>query len=731
MNDKHSWKYWRLQTDDKGTQTWQFDAQGDDLETIIKSFESDFAFDKSQNPNSADLPYRLSKTAEFKPATSGFENRIESATFKAIDFYKELQAESGHWPADYGGPHFLAPGLVITSYVTETPLPKAHAALVKRYFLNHQNTDGGWGLHLESESTMFGTVLHYVSLRILGLQAAEPAMLKARQWIHMQGGATGVPSWGKFYLSVLGVYEWEGCNSLFPEMWLLPEWLPFHPSRYWCHARMVYLPMAYCYAAKVKGRQTELVNELRKEIYLLPYEQIDWAKARNQCAGPDLYWPQKPLLKVLNTFSNTYEKLHINGLRKKAMAFCLDYINAEDEHTNYLNIGPVNQVINSIAVWHGYGNQSAAFKKHVQRWFDYLWVAEDGMKMNGYNGSQLWDTVFAMQAITESGLHRKFQPVVEKAFQFIKTSRVNVEVREHKKYHRHDSVGGWPFSTVDHGWPITDCTAEGLKCSLLAEELGYITTKTEFQHPTLEVTADLLLSFQNEDGGWASYELTRGPLWLEKLNPSEIFGNIMIEHSYIECSSAAIQGLIKFKEHNPDYRKAEIEKSLERGIKFILSQQNSDGSWYGSWAVCFTYGIWFAIEALTHFEALNKTAELRSAIDKGCEFLVSRQNPDGGWGERFDSCLKKQYIASEKSQVVNTAWALLSLMAAGYTNRKVIDKGIEFLMSRQQSNGDFPQENISGVFNHSCGISYTAYRNVFPIWTLSRYCKKFISAVRA
>lgn len=32
------------------------------------------------------------------------------------------------------------------------------------------------------------------------------------------------------------------------------------------------------------------------------------------------------------------------------------------------------------------------------RLFDYLWVAEDGMKMQGYNGSQLWDTSFAVQA---------------------------------------------------------------------------------------------------------------------------------------------------------------------------------------------------------------------------------------------------------------------------------------------------------------------------------------------
>lgn len=33
------------------------------------------------------------------------------------------------------------------------------------------------------------------------------------------------------------------------------------------------------------------------------------------------------------------------------------------------------------------------------------------------------------------------------------------------------------------------------------------------------------------------------------------------------------------------------------------------------------------------------------------------------------------------------------------------------------------QENISGVFNKSCAISYTSYRNVFPIWALGRFSR--------
>ena len=36
--------------------------------------------------------------------------------------------------------------------------------------------------------------------------------------------------------------------------------------------------------------------------------------------------------------------------------------------------------------------------------------------------------------------------------------------------------------------------------------------------------ADIMLGMQNADGGFASYELIRGPGWLEWLNPAEVFG---------------------------------------------------------------------------------------------------------------------------------------------------------------------------------------------------------------
>jgi squalene cyclase len=80
-------------------------------------------------------------------------------------------------------------------------------------------------------------------------------------------------------------------------------------------------------------------------------------------------------------------------------------------------------------------------------------------------------------------------------------------------------------------------------------------------------------------------------------------------------------------------------------------------------------------------------------------------------------------LGTEGSGVVQTAWAMLGLMAADHndTFKTAVARGKDFLLSKQLADGDWEQEGITGVFNRSCGITYTAYRNVFPLWALARY----------
>ena len=41
------------------------------------------------------------------------------------------------------------------------------------------------------------------------------------------------------------------------------------------------------------------------------------------------------------------------------------------------------------------------------------------MKMQGYNGSQLWDTTFAVQAITATGLGAEFATCLQRAHAYV------------------------------------------------------------------------------------------------------------------------------------------------------------------------------------------------------------------------------------------------------------------------------------------------------------------------
>lgn len=743
-NVKPGWKNWQLLTE-KGRQIWAFKPASNNINAHLQNADAitdeeiarlaeDFRFDKSGNPNSGDKVFRHTAAnrkfqafaGEIPRSMNPDEQKVIDALIKGMNYYACLQSEEGHWPGDYGGPLFLLPGLLIAAYISDTPFPKAHREMMKLYLLNHQNQDGGWGMHIEGESTMFGAVMQYVALRLLGVDKNHDQLIKARTWIKDNGGATGIPSWGKFYLAVLNLYDWQGFNSLFPEMWLFPRWLPVHPWRYWCHTRMVYLPMAYCYAERIQVPENELILALREEIHSEDFAAIDWPKQRDVVCEKDRYTTLSPVLKWMNFFTNNYEKVKCAWLRKKATDYILKYLDAEDEQTHYVNIGPVNQAINSICIWHAYGKDSVQFKKHVARWFDYLWVAEDGMKMNGYNGSQLWDTAFATRAMLESDLGKLFPATIAKSYQFIDISQIRAEHPTHAEFFRHPMIGSWPFSTPENGWPVADCTAEGLSATLAIHHSGLV--EPSIDEHRIKQAVDIILSYQNTDGGWATYELTRAPKWLEKLNPSEVFADIMIDYSWTECTAACVIALLEIQDAYPAYKTGEIREAISAGLGFILERQRADGSWYGGWAVCFTYATWFGVEALSKARGKghHDDAVLAASIDKACAFLVGRQKADGGWGETFESCSKLVYTEAAVSQTVNTAWALLALMAAGFSDKRVVEAGIEVLLNRQTDMGDWPQENISGVFNYNCMITYANYRNIFPIWALSRYCSRYV-----
>ncbi|XP_062078523.1 beta-amyrin synthase-like isoform X2 [Humulus lupulus] len=383
-----------------GRQIWEFDPEAGTPEerAAVEKARLNFLNHRHRIKASSDLLWRMQFLGETKlKERIGGVVKIEygevisyekatAAVRRAAHFLSALQASDGHWPAENAGPLFFLPPLVMCLYITghlNIILSAEHCKEILRYIYYHQNEDGGWGLHVEGQSIMFSTTLNYVCMRILGekpnIIGQNNACEKARQWILNHGGATYIPSWGKTWLSILGLSNWEGCNPMPPEFFILPSFFPIHPAKMWCYCRTVYLPMSYLYGKRFIGPITPLILQLREEIFTQPYDEINWKKE-------DLYYPHPWIQNLLwDSLYMCAEPLltrwPLNKLiREKALQVTMEYIHYEDENSRYITIGCVEKVLCMLSCWVENPNGDY-FKKHLARIPDYLWVAEDGMKM--------------------------------------------------------------------------------------------------------------------------------------------------------------------------------------------------------------------------------------------------------------------------------------------------------------------------------------------------------------
>ncbi|KAK7824326.1 beta-amyrin synthase [Quercus suber] len=277
-------------------------------------------------------------------------------------------------------------------------------------------------------------------------------------------------------------------------------------------------------------------------------------------------------------------------VREKALQVTMKHIHYEDEISRYITIGVVEKAICMLACWVEDPNGDY-FKKHLARVKEFIWIAEDGIKMHSF-GSQLWDTSFTIQALLASDLINEIGPVLARGHDFIKKSQVRDNPSgDFKSMYRHISKGSWTFSDQDHGLQVSDCTAHSLKCCLLFSTMPSEVVGEKMELERLFDSVNILLSLQSKNGGLPAWEPARAGDWLDV----KFLEDIVVEHEYVECTASTIQALVLFKKLHPGHRMEEIDGSIRNGISYIENTQLPDGSWYGSWGICFIYGTWFAL----------------------------------------------------------------------------------------------------------------------------------------
>jgi squalene-hopene/tetraprenyl-beta-curcumene cyclase len=109
-------------------------------------------------------------------------------------------------------------------------------------------------------------------------------------------------------------------------------------------------------------------------------------------------------------------------------------------------------------------------------------------------------------------------------------------------------------------------------------------------------------------------------------------------------------------------------------------------------------------------------------IQRARQWLEAHQNDDGGWGESCASYIDPAEKGRGESTASQTAWALIGLCAFPELHRASIDRGVAYLLNRQQSDGCWDENLPTGTgFPGVLYLRYDLYRNYWPLHALATY----------
>jgi squalene-hopene/tetraprenyl-beta-curcumene cyclase len=137
-------------------------------------------------------------------------------------------------------------------------------------------------------------------------------------------------------------------------------------------------------------------------------------------------------------------------------------------------------------------------------------------------------------------------------------------------------------------------------------------------------------------------------------------------------------------------------------------------------------------------------------ILKSGQWLVSKQSPDGGWGESCGSYMDDSLRAAGPNTASQTAWALIGLLAIDKPQfDEAIERGLDWLLKSQKTGTwDEPHYVGCGFPGYGIGerldlqkntarlaqgrelargfmINYNLYRHYFPMQALGRALEKY------
>jgi squalene-hopene/tetraprenyl-beta-curcumene cyclase len=572
--------------------------------------------------------------------------------------------------------------------------------------IRHQNADGGWPIFAGGPSNISASVKASFALKLMGYKPDHPVLELARKRILELGGATECNTFTKIYLCFLGQYDWEAVPAVPPEIVLFPNWFWFNLYEISSWSRAILVPLSIAYAKKpFKKIPAEMgIDELFVGGRHGNHLHLKWAQKK-------ISW--RNFFLVLNRVVHFCERFHIRPLRylalKKAERWMLDRFEKSD------GLGAIYPgILNSIVALRclGYSTDDPQVIRALTE-FEKLGIEEAGIPDHSEPTfrmqpcmSPVWDTAYAIFALGESGVS-KDDPRMLKAADWILSKEVRAKGDWAVKVPNVEP-GGWYFEFNNEFYPDVDDSAMVLLGLDKVEN-----PRERYQHEICRRAIDWIFAMQCKNGGWASFDKDNTRMVFQNIPFAD--HNAMLDPPTVDITSRVLEMLAAYGVSGDD-------KRVKKAIKFILSEQEPDGSWFGRWGVNYIYGTMLVLRGL---QAMGVDHH-EPYVQQGAEWLRMVQNSDGGWGEScgsYDDPTTRGIGPSTPSQ---TAWAVMGLLAAGDTRSESVQRGILYLLETQRLDGHWEEEQYTGTgFPRVFYLAYHLYRDYFPLIALSTYSREF------
>jgi len=513
-------------------------------------------------------------------------------------------------------------------------------------------------------------------------------MVRLRERILAMGGIQAANSYVKINLSLFDLYPREHCPSIPPEIVLLPFDMLYQMSS-WTRAIVVSLAIAHSARLHRPAPAGFTLDEIWKPGVHPGFRRDDeWITWRNLFLAID---------RVLKWWERSGSKAIRRRAVEKARAWMLDRLQHSD------GLGAIYPpMMYSVMALDALGfAKDDPVRVEAVRQFNHLMVDDGERFFFQPCFSPVWDTGIAAYALGQS---QEDHPSLARAADWLLAREIR-RTGDWTVKRPGAAPSGWAFEYANDFYPDIDDTA-----MVLLALRGATARDAAAQKECHRRSIDWLIHMQSSDGGWAAFDADNNWGFLSDVPFAD--HNAMLDPACPDITGRVLEALCA---HGLD----RSHKAVRKGIEFLVSNQEADGSWYGRWGVAYIYGTCFALRGLAAAGEDDREAH----VLRGGEWLRSIQNADGGWGESCASYDNGIYTAGP-STPSQTAWAILGLIAGGDANSMSVQHGIEFLLERQCSGGGWEEELATGTgFPRVFYLNYHMYKDYFPLLALSAFLK--------